>query len=371
MRCAGKAAKGARRNTGAWHRLLPDLGQTWAMHSSETFNWGLIGPGRIAHRFAAAVNGLPGARLHAVHARDAARGAAFAQQWAREGTAVPVVQTDLQVLLADPAVQAVYIATPHDSHARYASACLRAGKPVLCEKPLSPTLAQTLALIELATAQRVFLMEALWSRFLPVYDQVAQWLRSGAIGAVRTVQSSFCFNLPFDAQHRAFNPLLAGGAMLDIGIYNLALTRFVLESSHGACPEPESIVAHGTLAPTGVDQRVGGMLAFPGGVIAQWVCSFDATSDNALIVNGEHGSITLPMRFWEATRAVLAVKGQAEVVCEAPFHINGFEGEVEEAMRCISAGLLQSPRMQHTETLALARWNHEVLRQLNVRYPFE
>ena len=341
------------------------------MHPTETFNWGLIGPGGIAHRFAAAVNGLPGARLQAVLSRDAQRGAAFARQWARPGTAVPRVHTELQALLADPAVQAVYIATPHDSHARLASACLRAGKPVLCEKPLTPTLAQTQALIGLSASQHVFLMEALWSRFLPVYEQVAEWLRSEAIGAVRTLQSSFCFNLPFDARHRAFNPQLAGGAMLDIGIYNLALTRFVLAHSLGACPEPERIVASGALAPTGVDQRVGGMLVFPGGVIAQWVCGFDTTSDNALVINGERGSIRLPRRFWEGTRAVLALQDQADVVCEAPFRINGFEGEVEEAMRCISAGLQQSPRMPHAETLALARWNHEVLRQLGVRYPFD
>ena len=341
------------------------------MHTIDTFNWGLIGPGGIAHRFAAALNGLPGARLHAVLARDAQRGASFAGQWAREGSAVPTVHTELQAFLDDPAVQAVYIATPHDSHARLASACLQAGKPVLCEKPLTPTLAQTRALIELSASRRVFLMEALWSRFLPVYDQVAGWLRSGVIGAVRTVQSSFCFNLPFDARHRAFDPQLAGGAMLDIGIYNLALTRFVLENSLGRCPEPERIVASGTLAPTGVDQRVGGMLVFPGGVIAQWVCGFDATSDNALVVNGEQGSIRLPQRFWEGTRAVLALKDQADLVCEAPLRINGFEGEVEEAMRCIGSGLLESPRMPHAETLALARWNHEVLRQLGVRYPFD
>lgn len=340
------------------------------MDATKPFNWGLIGPGRIARRFVAAVNGLPDARMHAVLARDAERGAQFARQWACEGTPLPTVHTDLDALLADPDVQAVYIATPHDSHARLASACLRAGKPVLCEKPLTPTLAQTAALVELSASTRVFLMEALWSRFLPVYDQVAQWLRSGRIGPVRTVQSSFCFNLPFDARHRVFDPQRAGGAMLDIGIYNLAMTRFVLESSLGACPEPERIVACGTLAPTGVDQRVGGMIVFAGGVIAQWVCSVDATSDNALAVNGERGSIRVPMRFWEGTQAVLAVDGHAEQVCQAPFRINGFEGEIEEAMRCIRAGLPESPRMPHAETLALARWQHEVMRQLGVRHAF-
>jgi predicted dehydrogenase len=267
--------------------------------------------------------------------------------------------------------EAVYISTPHTSHARLASACLRAGKPVLCEKPLTPSLAQTLALLELSTTNRVFLMEALWSRFLPAYEHLARWLRSGTIGAVRTVQSSFCFNLPFDAQHRAFNPHLAGGSMLDIGIYNLAATRFVLEHSLGACPEPERIVANGVLAPTGVDQRVDGTLFFPGGVVAKWVCGFDSTSANALVVNGEHGCIKLPMRFWESTLAVLTLQDQTEVVCQAPFRINGFEDEIDEAMRCIAAGHFESPRMRHFETLALARWNHEILRQLGVRYPFE
>lgn len=337
----------------------------------EAFRWGLIGPGRIAQRFAAAVDGLPGARLQALLARDPGRGAAFARQWTRTGTAGPTVHTELQALLADPCVHAVYIATPHDSHAHLAGACLRAGKPVLCEKPLTATLAQTCALIDLSAAHQVFLMEALWSRFLPVYDQVARWLRSGAIGAVRTVQSSFCFELPFDARHRAYDPRRAGGAMLDIGIYNLAMTRFVLENSLGACPAPERIVASGTLAATGVDQRVAGTLVFPGGATARWVCGFDGTSDNALVVDGEHGSIRVPTRFWEATRAVLALKHRAEVVCEAPFRINGFEGEIEEAMHCIRAGRSESPRMTHAETLALARWNHEVLRQLGVRYPFE
>jgi predicted dehydrogenase len=334
------------------------------------FNWGLIGPGLIARRFAQAVAALPGARLQAVHARDAARGSAFVQQWAGSDGPLPQVHASLQALLEDPVVDAVYIATPHDSHAHYAAACLRAGKPVLCEKPLAATLAQAQGLAELAAAQRVFMMEALWSRFLPVFDQVGQWLRDGAIGPVRSVQSSFCFNMPYDPAHRAFNPALAGGAMLDIGIYNLALTRFVLENACGQCPEPLRIVATGTLAPTGVDLRVGGLMAFPDGVIAQWLCGLDTTSANAMVINGANGSITLPQDFWQATRAVLSCKGQPDRVCEAPFRINGFEGEIEEAMRCIRAGLLQSPRLPHAETLALARWQDEVLRQLGVRYPF-
>jgi predicted dehydrogenase len=336
--------------------------------SSKSFAWGLVAPGRIAQRFAQAVAGLPGTHLHAVHARDAAKAAAFAQQHAG-GAPVAQVHTELAAMLADPGIDGIYIATPHSHHGAYTRACLLAGKPVLCEKPLVPTLAAAEALVALAQQRQVFLMEALWSRFLPVWEQVALWLRSGEIGAVRSVQSSFCFKLPFDAQHRAFNPALAGGTLLDIGIYNIALTRFVLECERGVCPEPESVHASGVLAPTGVDQRVGAMFTFPGGVVAQFVCAFDTTSDNGLRIDGELGSISVPRVFWQGTQAVLSRKAMADEICDAPFRINGFEGEIEEAMRCIRAGLPQSPRMPHSETLALVRWMDELRRQVGVVYP--
>ena len=144
--------------------------------------WGLIAPGGIARRFADAFAVLPGQRLQRVAARDPAKAQAFAAHWG--GAAAP----DIEALCADPEVDIVYVASPHSAHAEHARLALAAGKPVLCEKPLTPTLAQTRALLDLSATHRVFLMEALWSRFLPVYDQVAQWLRSGAIGAVRTMQ---------------------------------------------------------------------------------------------------------------------------------------------------------------------------------------
>jgi predicted dehydrogenase len=337
----------------------------------QDFQWALLGPGRIARRFAQAVQALPHTRLHSVWGRDAARAQAFATAWAREGQAAPQVQPDLATLLADTAIDAVYIATPHALHGGLIRQCLWAGKPVLCEKPLVPTLAEAQSLTRLAQERSVFLMEALWTRFLPVYDQVQSWLATGAIGSVRALQSSFCFSVPFDARSRLFDPALAGGTLLDIGIYNLAMTRWVLQATLGHCPEPVGLQLDGTLAPTGVDQRVAGTLHFPGGVLAQFVCAFDCAADNALRIFGERGHILVPQRFWEATQAVLVREGQAPQAVEAPFRINGFEGEIEEAMRCVRAGLAQSPRMPHEETLALVAWIDRMRQQLGVRYPFE
>jgi predicted dehydrogenase len=347
------------------HRASPRM-----TTASTDFAWALIGPGRIAHRFAEALAGLPGTHLRSVHGRDPAKVAAFAAQWARAERPAVRVETDLQALLHDPQVDAVYIATPHASHAGLVRQCLQAGKPVLCEKPLVPTLAQAQELVALAQTRQVFLMEALWTRLLPVYAGVRRWLDSGAIGPVRAIQSSFCFAAPYDPASRLFDPALAGGALLDIGIYNLALTRWVLETAPGLCPEPTDVQVSGVLARSGVDQRVAAMFSFPGGVVSQFVCAFDTTADNTLRIMGEQGSITVPGGFWGASEAVLAVAGQAPQTLHAPLRINGFEEEIEEAMRGVRAGAIESTRIPHAETLALMRWIEGLLKRLGVCYPF-
>jgi predicted dehydrogenase len=339
--------------------------------ASGEFAWAVIGPGAIAHRFAEAVSRLTGVRLHAVAGRDMARATAFAERWSQASTSPAIATTDVDQLLDDDRVDAVYIATPHAQHGELVRRCLERGKPVLCEKPLVPTLMQAEALVALARDRRVFLMEALWTRFLPVYAAVRDWLDRGEIGAVRAVQSSFCFASPYKPTSRLFDPALAGGTLLDIGIYNLAMTRWVLESAPGACPEPVSMRAEGVLAPTGVDQRVAGTLVFPGGAVSQFVCAFDAVADNALHIVGERGCIVVPHNFWEATEAILQRPAQADEHIHRPLRINGFEGEIEETMRCVRAGLIESPRMPHAESLAAVRWIDELRRQLGVRYPFE
>ncbi|NCT85531.1 MAG: Gfo/Idh/MocA family oxidoreductase [Comamonadaceae bacterium] len=323
----------------------------------DLFRWGVIGPGGIAHRFAAALAGVPGARLAAVLARDAAKGQAYAARWRRDGQAPARVTTALPELLADPAVDAVYIATPHSHHGEYVRAALLAGKPVLCEKPLVTTLAQGLALVELARERGLFLMEALWTRFLPAYELAGRLLRDGAIGELRAMQSSFCFASPYDPLHRQWNPALAGGALWDIGIYNLAVTRWVLQQLNGGvCPEPVALDVQAELAPSGVDAAVTATLRFPGGVTSQFRCGFDAASLNTFEALGSRAALRFPLDFWQA-EAVELVERKAPVQrFAAPFAVNGFEGEIAEAQACIRAGRIESPRMPHAETLALLGW---------------
>jgi len=333
------------------------------------FGWGIVGPGRIAHRFAGAVRGIDGARLVAVQGRDRARAAAFAQAWSHGETPVAVT-TDIDALLNDERIAAIYISTPHAFHAGAISRCLAAGKPVLCEKPLVVNHAQGLAATALARTRGVFLMEAVWTRFLPAYDAVAEWLRDGAIGRVRTMQSSFCFNIPFNAADRAFDPAQAGGALLDLGIYNLTMTRWTLQAALGQCPPLQSLRAGAALGPTGVDHRLGALLDFGDGVTSQFTCAFDSSADNSLRIFGERGVIRIP-QFWQATEAELQVAGADALTIKRPFRVNGFEGEIEEAMACIRRGDIESTRISHAETLETLSWMDSLREQVGVRYPFE
>lgn len=338
-----------------------------------SFRWGLIGPGRIAHKFAEVATRLPGSSLATVHGRSPERAEAFAQRWGAR------VAPALEALLEPGAVDAVYIATPHTEHAAFATRCLRAGVPVLCEKPLVATAEQAHALVALSRERGVFLMEALWSRFLPLYTRLGQWLREGAIGELHAVHSQFCFHPPYEPDGRLFNPALAGGALLDVGIYNLALSRWAFEAAFGQAPQTLHAHAHGQRAPTGVDQRVHALLQFDREVSVHFTCALDTQGPNALHLLGSQGAIVVPHLFWQGPEAELwrdRSRVQSLSAAEAAQSlgletINGFEGQVRAAMAAIREGRVECPGMPHAESLALADTLQALRHQVGVRYPFE
>lgn len=324
------------------------------MPDSASFGWALLGPGSIARQFAAAVQGLPGTHVAAVWGRSADRAAAFV---AAAGLPPQVAVADLHLLLASEAVQGVYVATTHPAHGPLVRAALAAGKPVVCEKPLTPGARETRELIELSRARGVFLMEALWTRCLPVYQGIARWLEEGRIGRLRSVASSFCFPAPYDPHSRLFDPRAGGGALLDIGIYNVAMTRWAIAAAAraAAAPQPTSRAVLAALAPTGVETSVAAQLGYADGTTAQFVCAFDRLADNGLTLHGSLGRIEVPTDFWQADAACLKRPGEDEVWLRLPHAVNGFEYEIAEAMRCIAAGAIESPLMPHDESLAIAQ----------------
>jgi predicted dehydrogenase len=217
---------------------------------STTTSWGIIGPGKIANKFALALKLVPGARLGAVASRDTEKGRRFAA--AHSDAATPDTQPVVRVydnyaaLAADPEIQAIYIATPHGFHAEHAILCLKHGKAVLCEKPLALSARQVSAMIAASRASGAFLMEAMWTRFIPLMREVTALVSSGQIGILKYLRADFGFLSPFDPASRLYNIRLGGGSLLDIGIYPLYLCLQLLG-------KPDHITAVGSLSPTGSD----------------------------------------------------------------------------------------------------------------------
>lgn len=325
--------------------------------------WAVVGPGAIAQRFAQALAGIPGQRLAAVIGRDAARAGAFAARWSAGGEPARV-HASLAVL-GTGAIDAVYVATPHPAHGGAVRAALEAGLHVLCEKPLVTDPEEAAELCALARRRGRLLMEAFWSRLLPVMPVVRSWIAAGRIGRVQGLQASFCFALPFDPAARHFDPALGGGVLLDIGVYPLGLARDLL-AVQGERGEP-TLQVTGRVGRSGVEERAAMTLAWPGGAVGQFVCAFDGRAPNDLTVLGDAGFITLHGPFWECTRASVARHGEAVENVERPFRINGFEYEIEEAIRCIARGLVESPAVPHADTVAVLRQVDAMRRTLGVR----
>jgi predicted dehydrogenase len=321
--------------------------------------WGLVAPGWIARKFARDLRVAEGGRLYAVAGRDSGRAREFAAEFGAERALDNVAE-----LAADPKVDIVYVASPHSAHFEAASLLLEAGKAVLCEKPITVNAEQTRKLIELSRANGVLLMEAMWTRCLPVYSRVRAWLDEGRIGKPLLVSSAFCIRAPQDPGNRWFNPALAGGGLLDVGVYNMAISQFVMGR------KPVEVSATAKFAETGVDELLSASLRYEHGGIAQFVCGLNATFDNALVIGGEKGFIRVPSCFMSAEEAALHVDGKIQIVRE-PLRGEGFEYEIEEAMRCHRAGAIESPLIPHADSLATMETMDEIRRMIGLRYPFE
>ena len=326
---------------------------------SSTLHWAIVGPGHIARKFAKDLHFTDGGRLHSIASRDLARARAFA-----DDCGAAHAFDDLHALAADPTVDLVYIATPHPAHFETAKLLLKAGKPVLCEKPLTVNAEQARELIAISRAKRVFLMEAMWTRCLPIFPRVREWLDAGRIGRPTLVSSHFHITAPQVMANRWFNPELAGGSLLDLGVYNLAVSQWVMGR------KPDQVAAVARFSESGVDEFLAASLHYPHGGLAQISCGLSGDSDNSLVISGERGFIRLPPRFLHAAEATLHTDGKTESV-SAPLRSDGFEFEIDEAMRCFRNGEIESPLMPHADTLATMETMDEIRHQIGLSYPGE
>ncbi len=245
-----------------------------------------------------------------------------------------------------------------------------AKKPVLCEKPLTVNALEAEGLMRLSQENGVFLMEAMWTRFLPIYQQIKQWLDAGKIGLVTSITSSFGFELPRDSMDRMQNHELAGGVLLDMGVYSLSMSQWIFVDP------PESCSIRGFLGGTDVDEHDKAHLNYSGGRSSVFTSSMLKDLNNNLTIHGESGRIYVDAPFWSATKATLFVEGDAEAeseVCSVTreYRSTGLEYEIEEAMRCITRGDIESQVMPMSDTLATMRLLDQLRASIGLRYTFE
>lgn len=325
----------------------------------RTFNWAILGPGHIARKFAADLAHVPQARLHAVASRRLATAQTFAAEFG-----APHAVGSYEELLAVPGIDAVYVATPHSEHHAHALLCLRGGLPVLCEKAFARNAGEAQEMVRTAQERGVFLMEAFWTRFFPAIAQALELVRAGAIGEVKHLVADFGFAASYEPEGRLFNPALAGGSLLDIGVYPLFISQLFL----GA---PAAVRAVSTPTSTGVDMNCAVALAYANGATATLFSTIAATTDNRCVLYGTKGQLQLLGRFHAPTGVRVQLTGEAEQVFPSPAAGGGYHYEAAHVQQCLAQGLRESPLLPLAFSLELMELLDAVRREIGLRYPGE
>ncbi len=326
---------------------------------ADRLRWGILATGNIASQFARGLAALPDAELVAVGSRSQATAERFGEQFG-----VPHRHTAYEDLANNPEVDAVYIATPHSLHKENMLLCLEAGKAVLCEKPFTINAAEAREAIDLARRKGVFLMEAMWTRFMPLMVDLRRRLAEGEIGEVRMVQADFGFRTAFDPLKRIFDPALGGGALLDVGVYPISLASMILG-------RPVEMSSQVTLGPTGVDEQSAQVFKYADGQIALLSSAVRTRTPHEATIMGTEGYIRIHSPWWYPTTMTIDKPGQEAQTLEFPYEGNGYNYEAAEVQRCLAAGKLESEIMPLDETLAIMETMDQLRASWGLRYPME
>ncbi len=326
----------------------------------EVIRWGIIGAGNISSTFATALNSMRDVKLAAVASRNLNRAEEFAKKFG-----IDKAYGSYEELAADPEIDVIYIGTPHPEHKENAALCIKHGKAVLCEKSFTLNEKDSLYLTTLAAEHRVFLMEAMWTKFLPVTRKVKEWLKEGRIGELRHIRASFGFYTEFNPDSRLYNPELGGGALLDVGVYPITYVIHMVDCL------PEQVLSSAVIGKTGVDERNVILMKFPQGILAELSSAVSAEIGYDAEMIGDKGRIYVP-RFWCAEEAMLYnSRNELEETIEFPFQVNGYVHEAEEVNRCLREGLLESKLLPLKDTLSIMRIMDGIRSEWGLKYPGE
>lgn len=324
----------------------------------KTYNWAILGCGKIARKFAGDLKLLPNARLYAA----ASRSFETARQFAAE-TGFEKAYGSYEEMVNDPLVDVVYIASPHSLHYEHSLLCLNHKKAVLCEKAFALNTKEVKGMIEASRQNKTFQMEAFWTRFQPSYLKAMEIIRSGELGALKMVRSDFAFNAPFEPEKRLYNVALGGGSLLDIGIYPIFM-------SLSALGKPSEIKTMTSFGATGAEESILMSFRYPGGELASLVSSFATYSSIQTEFGFENGLIRLNRRFFMPTTMTYWKAGEEEKLISfekgAGF---GYELEAAHVMDCLDAGKTESKLMPLSFSLDLMEIMDRVRKDAGIVFP--
>ncbi|GFN32289.1 Gfo/Idh/MocA family protein [Paenibacillus xylaniclasticus] len=330
------------------------------MAEQRIVKWGIMGPGGISDTFATELPYAPGAELVAVAGRSLDKAQAFAKKFG-----IPRAYGSCEELAADPDVEIVYIGTLHPVHKENALTLLRGGKSVLCEKPFTMNAAEAKELADLASHKCLFLMEAMWTRYLPAIVKVREWLDSGVIGDVRIVKAEFGFDAGWNPEGRLLNKEKGGGTLLDAGIYPVSFASMVYGGE-----QPSKIASSALIGETGVDEQYSLLFEYENGRTASLHGSVRLAMTNEAVIYGTKGRIEIP-QFLFAKSAALHVNGEEPVFFKQDLEPSGHFYQAIEAMECLRAGRKESPIMTVNETVRIMETLDRIREQWGLKYPSE
>jgi len=325
----------------------------------QRIRWGILGTGSIARQMAEALKPLDDAELAAVGSRSQKSADRFGREYG-----IPRRHAGYAALARDPDVDVVYVATPHTLHRDHTLLCLDHGKAVLCEKPLALNGRQVREMVDRARARRLFLMEAMWTHCFPAMAKLREQVRSGAIGDVRMLEARFCVRVSWNPAARHLNPELGGGALLDLGVYDVALAHMVFGRA------PTRITGLADIGKTGVDEQSAVVLGYEDGALAVLTSALRTMTPHAAAVYGTDGWIRIPAPFWQPDRIVVH-HGERQKEFRFERLGNGYSFEAAEVMRCLRAGRLESEIVPLDLSQAVTATMDALRAQWDLTYPGE
>ena len=324
---------------------------------NKKVKWGILGTGRIAAVLATALKVVDNSELYAVGSRTKEKADEFAAQFN-----VPLSFGSYEELVSDPNVDVIYIATPHNLHLENALLAMNHGKHVLCEKPIGVNSKEVETMIEKAREKNVFLMEALWSRFLPRIIKTKELVDSGMLGEIKLMTAAFCFKSPHGPLHRHFNIDLCGGSILDIGIYNIFLSLLLFG-------EPNEISAIAGFSEQGGDNNASYTFKYQNDMLAVMHSSFMVDSPIQAEIHGTKAKIILETRWFNLGNIKLIYADGAEEIINFDVKSNGYEYEAQEVTNCILEGKNQSDLWSWENSLQLVKAMDNIREKCGIVYP--